>query len=397
MERTIKKKKKIAFLLGQMCNGGAERVISNLSMGLLTNYEVYTILLKQSSDVDYPLRGIVETIDDGKKRNKYGMLLYHIKEIKKIIKKNNIDTVISFMEYPNVLNLLIPLKIRKIVSVRNFMSKKWKGRSGLIWKCSIRLLYPKANLIVSPASAIEKDLIDNYGIDKRISRVINNPYKINELLNSANATIEKRYGQWFNGKTIITMGRLSRQKGQCFLLRSFALLKKQIPGAKLIILGQGEFETKLKELAKTLDIDKDVLFLGFQTNPHRYIKRSNLFVLSSLFEGFPNALVEAMACGVPVISTDCKSGPREILAPTTDFSIETKRIEQAQYGVIVPNFDIEWIKAKEDFTSSETLLADAIRMLLENEQLRNDYTHKSLQRASEFTIGNIIKEWNNII
>lgn len=116
---------------------------------------------------------------------------------------------------------------------------------------------------------------------------------------------------------------------------------------KLAILGRGELEDYLKQLACEMDLEKDVYFLGFQKNPFKFISKSKIYVFPSLYEGFPNALCEAMACGVTVISSDCKSGPREILAPETNIDGETKIIEYAKYGMLLPVCDDNCYGAKE--------------------------------------------------
>ncbi|MED4070081.1 glycosyltransferase [Priestia endophytica] len=387
-----KEKPKVAFLSAKMSLGGAERVISNLVNGLSSEVEVHTLLLSDQTQHDYPLGGTVVSLNDGKKRSRLAEIPYYCSKIKKYVEENEIDCIISFMEYPNLLNILTPLKIRKVISVRNFMSEKWKGNKGLVWKLSFKYLYKRADIIVVPTKLIGKDLVDNYKIPHDKLKLINNPYELEKLTRNTMEDIPKEHEHWFNGSTIITMGNLSFAKGHCHLIRSFADVKKQIPAAKLVILGEGGYRNKLKHLIEDLNLSNDVLLLGFQSNPHKYINKADIYVLSSYYEGFPNALAEAMACGLPVISTDCKSGPREILAPDKDINVSTSKIEYAKHGILIPVFKEECFN-EEELSIEESNLARAIIKLFEEESLYKSYKKQSSERVQDFHIKNILNNW----
>lgn len=161
---------------------------------------------------------------------------------------------------------------------------------------------------------------------------------------------------------IITVGRLAYQKDHVTLLRAFALALRRVQ-ARLVLVGQGPLHGELVTLAEELGISDKVLFAGWQENPFAWMANADLFVLSSRFEGFGNVVIEAMACGLPVVSTDCPSGPNEILA-------------NGDAGILVPVGDVH-------------ALADAICLVLENSELREQLADKSKRRAPEFDISMI--------
>lgn len=392
-----KEKPKVAFLSAKMSLGGAERVISNLVNGLASEVEVHTLLLSCQTPQDYPLKGTIVSLNDGKNRSRLAEIPYYCSKIKRYIEENEIDCIISFMEYPNLLNILTPIKVRKIISVRNFMSEKWKGNKGLVWKLSFKYLYKKADTIIVPTKLIGKDLVDNYRIPHDKLQLINNPYELEKLTKNMVEDIPKEHEDWFNGSTIITMGNLSFAKGHCHLIRSFANVKKQIPDAKLVILGEGGYRNKLENLIESLNLSNDVLLLGFQSNPHKYINKADIYVLSSYYEGFPNALAEAMACGLPVVSTDCKSGPREILAPDTNINHSAQTIENALYGILIPSFRKECFDALEDLSLEEKKLSESIINLMKDKRLYEHYKKRSEERISDFHIVKIVNEWSQMI
>lgn len=191
---------------------------------------------------------------------------------------------------------------------------------------------------------------------------------------------------------LITAGRLVEAKGHEYLIRSFSKVRKN-KVCKLVVLGQGPLEGRLKSLVKDLHLNEEVLFPGFQKNPYAYFSESEIFVLSSLHEGFGKVLVEAMACGLPIISTDCRSGPREILAPRTNFLTEAKDIEIAEYGRLTPVPVGSCKGGREELTKEESLLASAMLCMLEDKKLRGDLHKKSVERAKSFDISKCVEKW----
>lgn len=313
-------------------------------------------------------------------------------KVRKIKKKYNIDKSISFTENANIINILSRYKEKVIISVRNQKSKEIEASSQNIQKKIIKNIYNKADNIVAISNGVKRDLIDNFYIDKMKTTVIYNPVDIKYIDSLKNEEIEDKYKYIFDENTIITSGRLTYQKGQWYLIRALKKVKKELPNAKLVILGQGELEKNLKKLVAELNLEDSVFFLGFKSNPFKYIKNSKVFVLPSLFEGFGNVITETMECGTIVISTDCKSGPKEILNPS---NMEEKVNDMfiANYGILIPVFDGKVYNATEKLTKEEDILANTIIEVLKNMQLCLQLESKIFERVKDFEVNSIVKEW----
>lgn len=394
--------KRVNFFIGTLSIGGAERVVSNLSLNINKNIEKNILIFGENSRIDYPYGGKLVYLDKSKSTNiltKIKIIRDRISSIKKIKKSKQCTTTISFLEYPNLINTLTSKSGKSIVSVRNHMSTKHStGIKSKLWNVTIKYLYPRADLIISVSEEIKRDLIENYKINPDKIKVIYNSYDIEKINRLAKEEVEYEYKEIFNNPVIITVGRLNKQKGQWHLIRAFSEVKKQIPNAKLVVLGEGNLENYLRELAKGLNIDKDVHFLGFQKNPFKFIAKSKIFVLSSFHEGFPNALAEAMACGIPVISSDCLSGPREILAPD-EFKFDKIKydIDENRYGVLVPVCDGNKYGIDDPITDEEDKMSQDIIELLNDEEKCEYFAKQSVKRIKDFEVINIINEWESII
>jgi glycosyltransferase involved in cell wall biosynthesis len=396
---------KLYFLINSLAGGGAEKVAIRLSEHLPVSA---FILLER--DVKYKTDKPIFFLNNHSTKTspiiKTLSIPIYAYKLSKFLETTS--PVVSFLERANFVNIISKLfkKHRAIISVR---MDQQKGHVGLrkLNKLLVRILYPKADLIIAVSHGVKQSLI-NLGIEEEKIKVIYNPYPIDEIRELAKEPLGS-HEEIFKHPVSITAGRLTKQKGQWYLIRFFKALKEKHKDLKLVILGEGELKDYLVKLSEELglktyvwDRDKlsesfDVYFLGFQKNPFKFIARSKLFVFPSLWEGFPNALVEAMACGVPVVSSDCRSGPREILAPNTDFNYQTQKPEFAEYGILMPVFEVKYKSAEEPLGEKEMMWVGTIDKLLEDESLRKNYSEKAKQRAEDFRIEKILIEWRNII
>ena len=223
-----------------------------------------------------------------------------------------------------------------------------------------RKIYRWADAIVAVSNGVADDVAREVGLDRNRIRTIYNPAITPDLASKAREPVHHRWFQPGATRVIISMGRLNVQKDYPTLLRAFKRLLTQQQDLRLIILGEGEEREALELLARELRIADYVDLAGFVSNPFAYMAKASVFVLSSAWEGLPMALVEAMACGTPVVSTDCPFGPKEIL-------------ERGRYGPLVPIRDDE-------------ALAQAIKETLDNplssEILKNAATRFSVQKAA---------------
>ena len=375
------KKKNIMILIYHLRNGGAERVASNLCDELAKKYNVVLVTCEEPTNHDYPCS--VPRIFVDEMRAKYFKLFDTVNQIKNIKKKYHITHTISFTAQMNYLNVMSRVRDKTIISVRNYISLAENDNTPKnIYMNKLSIKYADKITVVS--KVLGNDLINNFGAkESKIYPIYNfvDKEKIDKFLKEKdNIKLSKN--------TIITVGRLNNQKGHINLIRSFKYVVDEIRGTKLIILGQGPLEDKIKSEIKKLHLEKNVKLIGYQKNPYLYMKNSSLFVLSSFYEGMPNVVLEAMYTGLPVISTDCKSGPREILAPNSDLNNEIDNMSLEEYGVLVPVLNNK---------KYERIMGDAIIELLKDSKLRDNYSKKSKKRIKDFSKEKMMEDWNKVL
>jgi len=403
-------KPKVLIFTTSLSKGGAERNASILSQFL--DAEVFIAVFK-NSPITYPYGGTLVKLDITKTKGYFSKLFYFIKRImdlKKLKRDLEIDICISLLDQPNLMNILSKNNEKTIISVRNFKSIKDKEIKGLIpivknWL--LRLFYNRADVVVAVSNAMLKDLEINYKIKRDKLTVIPNGCDL-DYIQSRKKYINHDYDEIFQNPTIITIGKLEHQKAQWHLIRSFILVKKEIPDAKLIIIGEGSLSEYLIELIDDYDaqysfnnkpsqLKKDIILLDFQKNPFSYLNRAKVFALPSLYEGFPNVMIEAMACGLPIISSDCSSGPREILSSELNINSKITYPYEGDHGILLPVFDGNYYSAKDNHSKEEIIWAKALVKMLINYKLNERYKQESTIRVSDFSIDNTIHLWDNLL
>lgn len=391
-------KKDIAIIIRALDRGGAERCASNLSIDLSTEYNTHLILFDGKTRM-YPAGKNVYDVSIPPSNFKIIKMLNIIKrviQVYKIKKENNIKVSISLLDGANLVNVYGKSNDKIIVSIRNYMSMSKLSKLKVFL---LKKYCKKADCVVALSQTVKDDLINNFGISKDKIEVVYNACDSERLTDLANKESESALK--INGPYIVTMGRLTYQKGQWHLIKAFKRVCIKYPDIKLVILGEGELKEELIKIVDKLGISNNVIFMGYVKNPHKIIKESELFVFSSLYEGLGNVLLEALACGKAIISTDCLAGPREILEPDSDLNITErgiKEIEYCKYGVLVPSFDQEEVNYEDiNISEKEEILGDAIIKLLEDTKLKVMYEEKANERIKDFSPEKINEDWKNII
>tara|TARA_B100000508_G_C11428138_1_gene261944 strand:- start:324 stop:1061 length:738 start_codon:yes stop_codon:yes gene_type:complete len=240
---------------------------------------------------------------------------------------------------------------------------------------------------VSLTKSVKSNLVKDFGVKESKIKVIYNSYDISTIQSKSKEVLNLDVSSFIKNKStlFLNVGRLSDQKGQLLLLSAFRKIVEYDRNSKLIILGEGELELSLKEKIMELDLIRNVLLLSFLPNPFPIYELADVFVFPSKFEGFGNAIIEAMACGLPIISANCKFGPSEIIDNQEYFEIDN--IYQGKFGVLVP--------MKETREQFEIELFEAMRMLLIN-NTQEFLSKKSLERVRSFDKSNG-NEWVDLI
>lgn len=375
-------RKNISILIYSLGVGGAERVVSVLLDGLKDKYNIFLVLMNDTIKYDIPENTKVVYLENSnpqesgiKKLLKLPLLGW---KYKKICEENRIDTSLSLMYRPNYINVLAKIfgmKSKVIISERSMPSLQQKsGLQGFINKILIKNLYKRSDIVLANSIGNSKDLKDNFGIQEVI--VVNNPFDLEKIKQFYRENIHMDDSKF----KFITIGRLDGWKNHKLLINAMKNIDSY-----LYIIGDGVLKHTLELQIKELKLEKKVFLLGQQSNPFAYFSKADCFLFGSNHEGFPNVLIEALACGLPIISTDCQSGPREILAPNGDVNFQLKdNIELAEYGILVP-------------VNNEEKLNQAMRLMISDESMREQYSKKAIQRANDFRLKKIIKQYEEVI
>ncbi|MGA4439877.1 glycosyltransferase [Psychrobacter pocilloporae] len=306
---------KIALYIPSMNGGGAERVMLALANGLAEKDILVDLVLNKVDGAyikDASAKVNIVSLDSSR-------AMRSILPLAKYLRKEKPDAILSAMNYVNIVTVMAHLasgsNTKVIVSEHNNLTESKKELSfikGRILTSLMSWAYRKANGIVAVSNGVADALTNELKIDRNKITTIYNPIFSEDLIKRSQESI---LHPWINNAAfplVLSVGRLTSQKDFRTLIHAFKqVLEKK--NCNLIILGEGELRPELEKLIKSLGLDDNVQLLGFVDNPYAWMSHADLFVLSSIREGFGNVIVEAMACGTPIVSTDCPSGPHEIL------------------------------------------------------------------------------------
>ena len=320
--------RRIAILLPNLRGGGAERLHIHLTKEFIARgYSVDFVLMQVHGELLGSRPVGSQVVDLNAPRVRHALLPFV-----RYLKKEKPDAIIVAMWPLTIIGVLAhriagcPGKL--LLSDHNYLPSTpyGKGVSGLIMKITMQLFYPFADAIVAVSQGVKETVAHLSGMDLEKIDVIYNPIRLEHNPQSkVDASIEKWWRQ--AELKLIAIGSLKAQKDFDTLIRSFAKVRN-VKDVKLLILGEGPERQALEKLVVELGLKDSIMLAGFKSDPYPYLEVADLFVLSSRYEGFGNVIVEALACGTPVIATDCKAGPSEIL-------------DGGKYGVLVPVGDPE--------------------------------------------------------
>ena len=366
-----------------LTSGGAEKVISLLLKELIKDYNVTLFLFYNEIHFEIPKE--VNTVIFNKKgpNQRVYLKFFHaigfLFKYNKLLKKRNIQYAVSFLAFPNLINGISAIfnpSVKTFVSERGFPSDNTSSKlSFYISKVFYPMLYNRCYKLFSNSEYINQDLEKNFGI-KIPMEVIYNPIELPE-----NTIDPKKYQKPGTPLKVINVGSINTRKNQEMIIRSIANLGGDF---NLTILGEGPLKIYLTELSEKCNLEDKVELKGKVKNVNEYLAKNDCFVLSSYTEGFPNALLEAIAVGLPSISTNCLSGPLELLNNNEDVEIEEGNFFKAKYGLLVNNNDVGG-------------LAKALSYLRENPSELEKYSRLSLERAKEYDLGSIYAKFNQFI
>lgn len=390
-------KKNVMIISQTLSGGGAEKLAANLSLGLKDIMNVYMVTyLESEKEYKYYGKRINLNLIGNNKLTKIFIAIKRIVVVKKLKKKYKIDCSISYVPPCDYVNVFSRTKKEKVfIDVVSNMSTAFSGGLKRMFR---KYVLNKADYIVTVSEGVRQDIIQNFGIKEVRSKTIYNSCDI--------YTIEKecKYGNLIKQeniklpeKFISTMGSFRQPKGHWHLIKAFSTIANDFPDYKLVICGDGAYRDKYEELIDTLGLQDRVIMPGFLNPPHSVISKSKLFVFSSVFEGFGNAVIEAMACGVPVISTDCKYGPREILAPGMSLKEDINDLVWAKYGLLVPAFPVDDIDTSINISKKEILLGNAIKQMIESPKKMEQYRTLGIDYCHTFDNEHITSLWVDMI
>jgi N-acetylgalactosamine-N,N'-diacetylbacillosaminyl-diphospho-undecaprenol 4-alpha-N-acetylgalactosaminyltransferase len=327
------RKPTILFVINSLGGGGAERVMVTLlnhSANRLSEYRIHLVLLDREEMAYRPPPSIrLHQLDCS------GSVVKGIVALRQLIARKRPDVVCSFLTRSNVVSYFASrgTGAALIMSERaNTRVQLGGGARGLISRSLVRLSYPRADRIIAVSKGVAEDLNRHFHVSPQRVTTIYNPLDVQAIRRAASEDC----GVAVEGPYIVAAGRLQPVKNFELLVRAFA--KSRVPG-KLVIAGEGPERPRLEALIQQLGLGGRVLLPGFVANPFPLVARAHIFALSSNSEGFPNAILEALALGVPVVATNCAYGPAEILAGTT--AGEVRGLTETPGGFLSPVGDID--------------------------------------------------------
>lgn len=378
--------KNVMLITPMLHQGGFERICVMTARLLAADYDV-TVVVFSMEDIAFDISNLKVINLDLKSRPgrlaKVINVLRRSRKLTKLQKNLNTDVSYSFGMTANIANALTGGAKKKICACHSFEEIKNRRYMKLIGK--------KSDLLFCCAKKMTDLAVKQYGFSN--IETLWNPCDTEEVREQSRRGNKEELNFFEEEKPVfVSMGREDEVKGFWHLLKAFRRVSESLPDAKLAVIGEGSFE-KYKALARDLQIEDRIWFTGLKKNPFPYLAKGKAYVLSSISEGLPNALVEALSLSLPVISVNCLSGPAEILHENWQEAEEKKEYFEADYGILTPavsqtpDFQAKWqnegklIKLEKE----EEILAEAMLRIATDEELCRHYKERGSCRAEDFS------------
>lgn len=375
-------KKKLIFFIGGLNFGGMERVVFIAEQLLRNKFDTYIVTLYQTNSDYKDLTAKIYDLDVPPANGKLGKVIGFVKRLirtKKMKKELQPDVVFSFGMYSNYLNALSKKNEKIVMGIRSY---DWLTRPFVTKKTDEKIV-KKFDSINAVSKLISHDAIKLWNLGKKEISTIYNPYNIELIEKKSIESVEDF--EFENGIFyFITMGRLADQKGFNHLIRAFYEIYKKFEDVRLIIMGDGNRKKDIEHLISQYKLENIVCLIGGKSNPYKYIRQSNCYVLSSHSEGFPNALVEAMCVGKITISSNCPSGPSEIYLNKILCDIDKSEFVVTDYGILTPCFQYDNSYERKTLQQEEVTYAQAMEYVYQNYSKLIYIGTKAQERVTDF-------------
>ena len=406
-------KPRLLIIIPNRGMGGAQRAFHDHSVALSEYYQVTEVIFNEDEADFYPSGNSVRSLNvpgGGSPVAKIQNFWQRVTRLRDLKKELRCDVAVSHLEGADYINLLSKGREKAVVLIQGSKvhDRNISGAVGMLRKKVLMpWLYQRADKMVTVSRDIIPEMTETFGVPRHKLSAINNSFEVEHVrqlsLEPLDAAMQAVYAA---APVLVTSGRLAIQKNQAPLLDVFAALLKRRP-AKLVFIGDGELRQDLLDHARKLGLrvhqamdqpapltpGYDVYFVGLQQNPFKYIRPATAFVFPSAWEGFPLALGEAMTCGVSVISTDCPTGPREMLAPTVEApKTALRQAEWAEFGILMP-----MLTEPASLAADITCWTDTLDQLLGDAPARQRLGEAARLRSNDFTHKRIFGQWKELI
>lgn len=398
--------KTIILLIPNLGRGGAQKVFRDQLKFYSLIFRVIPCVFNWDGSFESDrLPGMI-SLDVRAGRNKIDKVIRFFQRVirlRRLKKQFAADVCISHLEGADYVNILSRQKEKVICWIHGTkrFDENIEGSVGTLRKTIlIPFLYKKSDLIVTVSKGIRDELLTYFSLPPSKIKNIPNGFFVTEMEKKGRES-DSNLISVLEGDILITHCRLERQKNLSAMIDIYSLVKSKKPSVKLVILGDGELRNALIRQCESLGLDWygtwtsknimdrfDVYFMGYQMNPFQFLTRATLYLLTSGWEGFPLSLCEAMACRLPVLATDCYTGPREILAQAFEGEQPLEAPLKTQVGFLMPLADSE---------KNLVLWAETIEYLLSNGALRKEMSISGNERVKDFDYSNITDAWLKII